>query len=150
MEYDTLEIPAFLRRHKKRGRPRKIIQPDLLPVKDKWKQWDKIKQKRYGTRYDITLGDEAPRIGSGLRIVYVKEGRKWATMTSHTGDPDKKEGKVIKKFKLKIWYGIKAAHERRLKRNDPDEVAKRQSRRRYRKIYTNPGVQDQDTSGQNS
>ena len=134
MEYDTLEIPAFLRRHRKRGRPRKIIQPDLSPVKDKWKVWDEIKQERYGTRYDIVLNNEAPRIGSGYRTVYVKEGRKWATMINHTGDPDKKEGKVIKKFKLKAWNEIKAAHNLYLKRNDPDEVAKRQSRRRYRKI----------------
>ena len=112
--------------------------------------WDKIKQERYGTRYDIVLNNEAPRIGSGYRTVYVKEGRKWATLTNHTGDPDKKEGKVIKKFKLKAWNEIKAAHNRYLKRNDPDEVAKRQSRRRYRKIYTHPGVQNQDTCGQNS
>ena len=114
---------------------------------DKHIRWDKLKQKKYGTRYDIVLNDEAPRIGSGFRTVYVKEGRKWATMTSHEGDPDNKESRVVKKkLRLKVWHEIKASHERYLKRNDPDEVAKRRSRRRYRKIQTNTRVQDKDTS----
>ena len=114
---------------------------------DKHILWDKLKQKKHGTRYDIVLNDEAPRIGSGFRTVYVKEGRKWATMTSHEGDPDNKESRVVKKkFRLKVWHEIKASHERYLKRNDPDEVAKRHSRRRYRKIQTNTRVQDKDTS----
>ena len=46
---NALEIPALLRRHKKRGRPKKIVQPDALSVKNKWKEWDDTKQKLYGT-----------------------------------------------------------------------------------------------------
>ena len=56
-------------------------------------------------------------------------------MTSHEGDPDNKESRVVKKkLRLKVWHEIKDSHERYLKRNDPDEVAKRRSRRRYRKF----------------
>ncbi len=150
MEYDPFEIPAFLQRRKKRGRPKKITQPESQLTETKWKEWDEIKQKLYGTRYDIMLKDEAPRIGSGFRSVYVREGRKWAHMTSHLGDPEDREGKVIKRFTLKAWKNLKASHERFLKRNDPDEVAKRQRRRRYKKIYTDTRVHDQDQSGQDS
>ena len=42
--------------------------------------------------------------------------------------------------------GLKSTNEQYFKRNNPDEAAKRLSRRRYRKIYTNPRVQGQDTS----
>jgi len=101
---------------------------------NKWEEWDKIKQEKYGKKYSIILGSQAPRIGSGLRIVYVKEGSKWATMISHTGDPSNREGKIIKRFKLKKWKEIKALHEQYLKRNHPDEVARKLSRKRYRRI----------------
>ena len=94
------------------------------------------------------LMDEAPKIGSGYRSVYVKEGRKWAFMTSHPGDPEEREGKVTKKFSLKVWKNLKASHERFLKRNDPDEVAKRQSRRRYRKVRENSRIYNKDTGQQ--
>ena len=51
-------------------------------------------------------------------------------------DPEDKESRVVKKrFPLKVWHLMKASHERYLKRNDPVEVAKRRSRRRYRKTY---------------
>ena len=137
---DLLTIPDFLRRKKRRGRPPKIepvlsggiFEPDL----DKYVKWDRIKQAKFGPRYNIILGDEAPRIGSGFRTVYVKEGRKWAVMTSHEGDPEDKESRVVKKrFPLKVWHLMKASHERYLKRNDPIEVAKRRSRKRYRKPH---------------
>jgi len=108
---------------------------------NKWEEWDRIKQERYGKKYEIVLGDEAPRIGSGFRIVYVKEGRKWAYMTSHSGDPTVREGKVRKRFRLKRWKEIEASHERYLKRNDPDEVARKLSRKRYRRVQENPRVQ---------
>ena len=108
--------------------------PSDVQVPNKWDEWDKVKQEKYGIRYDIVLKNEAPRIGSGLRIVYVKEGRKWAYMTSHSGDPDKREGKVIKKIRLHKWNELKASHELYLQRNDPDEVAKKLSRRRYRRV----------------
>tara|TARA_R110002020_G_scaffold310700_1_gene526389 strand:+ start:175 stop:516 length:342 start_codon:yes stop_codon:yes gene_type:complete len=113
-------------------------------VEKKWKEWDEVKQRLYGTRYDIMLKDEAPRIGSGFRSVYVKEGRKWAYMTSHLGNPEDKEGKVVKRFTLKAWRNLKASHERFLERNDPDAVAQRLSRRRYRKIQANPRVLNQN------
>jgi|TARA_R100000315_G_C5200926_1_gene118141 hypothetical protein len=108
--------------------------PSDIQVTNKWNEWDKVKQEKYGTRYDILLKDEAPRIGSGLRIVYVKEGRKWAYMTSHPGDPHKREGKVVKKLRLKKWNELKSSHELYLQRNNPDEVAKKLSRRRYRRV----------------
>jgi hypothetical protein len=109
---EQLTIPNFLRRTPKRGRPRKIEQKEHS-VESKYLLWDKIKQERYGTRYDIQLGDEAPRIGSGLRIVYVKEGRKWAHMTSHSGDPDDSAGRVRKRLSLKRWLDMKVRHEKR-------------------------------------
>jgi len=112
---DMLTIPDFLRRKPKRGRPRKAQQKEVQQD-NKWNVWDKIKQERYGTRYDIMLGDEAPRIGSGFRTVYVKEGRKWAYMTCHAGDPTTNERKVRKRFSLKRWLEIKADHERYLAR----------------------------------
>jgi len=114
---DTWTIPDFLRRKPKRGRPRKIKQKKVQP-ENKWDEWDKVKQERYGTRYDIKLANEAPRIGSGLRIVYVKEGRKWAHMTSHAGDPDINERKVRRRLTLKRWLDLKASHEKYLARQE--------------------------------
>ncbi len=137
MNLDLLHIPDFLKRVKKKGRPRSITAKPLYTQPDEvgiHLEWDKIKRKRYGERYDIHLNNQAPRIGSGLRIVYVKEGRKWVFMTSHAGDPAKRDGKVVKRFTLKQWKVLKASHERYIKRNDPDEVAKRISSRRYRRI----------------
>jgi hypothetical protein len=113
---DLLTIPEFLRRKPKRGRPKKIRVESILSVKDRWDEWDKIKQEKYGARYDIKLGNDAPRIGSGMRIVYVKEGRKWAYMTSHAGDPTSNERKVRKRFSLKRWLAIKVSHEKYLAR----------------------------------
>ena len=114
---DLLDIPEFLRPKPKRGRPRKVQQRNEYHiVKNNWEEWDEVKQEKYGTRYDIQLGDEAPRIGSGLRIVYVKEGRKWAHMTSHSGDPTCMEGRVRKRFSLKRWFQMKASHEKYLAR----------------------------------
>ena len=99
--------------------------------------WDKIKQERYGIRYDIQLGDEAPRIGSGLRIVYVKEGRKWAHMVSHSGDPDERSTKITKRLPLKKWQSMKRKHEQYRQRNNPDAVAKKLNRKRYRRVSKN-------------
>jgi len=99
--------------------------------------WDKIKQERYGTRHDIVLKDQAPRIGSGLRIIYVKEGRKWAHLVSHTGDPDIRSGKTVKRLSLKQWQDMKLKHEQSIKRNDPDAVAKKLNRKRYRRVSKN-------------
>jgi len=114
---DALTIPDFLLRKPKKGRPRKVEQKEHS-VESKYIMWDEIKQKRYGSRYDIQLGDEAPRIGSGLRIVYVKEGRKWAHMTSHSGDPADNAGRVRKRLSLKRWFDMKARHEKRQARHE--------------------------------
>lgn len=114
---DLLEIPEFLRRQRKRGRPRKIKLEEATSKHNKWEEWDEVKAGRYGIRYDIMLQDEAPNIGSGFRTVYVKEGRKWAHMTCHSGDPEKTEDRVRKKFTLKKWFALKAAHEKYLVRN---------------------------------
>ncbi len=68
---DLLKIPDFLRRKKRRGRPRKI---EDTPVEvNPHIEWDKIKQERYGTKYNIMLWHHFPRIGSGNRIIYVSE-----------------------------------------------------------------------------
>ena len=116
MVVSSLHIPEFLKRKKKRGRPRKILQ-DASIIETKWNEWDKTKQQKYGIRYDMYLDDDAPRIGSGFRTVYVKEGRKWAHMTSHTGDPNDREGIIRKRFRIKKWLMIKESHKRYLKRN---------------------------------
>jgi hypothetical protein len=47
---------------------------------------------------------------------------------------DKREGKVVKKLRLKKWNELKSSHELYLQRNNPDEVAKKLSRRRYRRV----------------
>ena len=107
-----LTIPEFLRRKPKRGRPRKVKKAEVVSTENKWNEWDKTKREKYGTRYDIKLRDEAPRIGSGTRTVYVKEGRKWAHMTSHVGDPEKNERIIRKRFLLKVWLALKESHER--------------------------------------
>lgn len=115
---DLLEIPEFLRRQRKRGRPRKIKLEKSVSVDNKWNEWDKVKKDLYGTRYDMMFKDEVPNIGSGFRTVYVKEGRKWAHMTSHPGDPDTTEDRVRKKLTLKMWFALKAIHEKYLARNE--------------------------------
>ena len=45
---DLLDIPKFLRKGKKRGRPRKI--KESPPEINLYEEWDKIKQKKYGTK----------------------------------------------------------------------------------------------------
>ena len=116
MEDSIMEIPKFLIRKRKRGRPKKLKQ--TLAPSDKYIEWDKIKQEKYGTRYVLQLGDEAPKIGSGSRIVYVKEGRKWAHMTYHVGDPADTSTRVRKKFPMKQWLDMKASHERFVARHE--------------------------------
>ena len=115
---DLLTIPEFLRRKPKRGRPRKNKKENIASAKDKWDEWDKIKQEKYGARYDIKLGNDAPRIGSGMRVVYVKEGCIWAYMTSHAGNPKNIERKVRKRFSLNRWLNIKVSHEKYLARQE--------------------------------
>jgi hypothetical protein len=111
---DLLKIPDFLRRKKRRGRPRKI---EDTPVEvNPHIEWDKIKQERYGTKYNIMLWHHFPRIGSGNRIIYVSEKRKWVYIVSHTGDPYTTQPTRTKILKSK-WNDIKKSHERYLKRN---------------------------------
>jgi len=130
-----LTIPEFLRR--KKSSP-KIMLEDSVSFSTKdistWDTWDKIKQEKYGKRYDIVLGDEAPRIGNGFRIVYVREGRKWVYMTSHKGDPSVRSGKVVKRLSLKQWRDIEKRHDQYLKRNNPDEVNRKLNLRSRRKV----------------
>ena len=134
---ELLTIPAFLKRQKKRGRPRKIIETPDVNILDKYFEWDKIKQDKYGTRYAIMFKDEAPRIGSGLRFVYTKEKRKWAFVTKHTGDPEDTSRKVTVRMRLKRWQEIKENSVLYFKRNSADEVKKRLSRKRYRRVSKN-------------
>ena len=112
---DLLEIPEFLRRTRKRGRPRKIVSE--VSKENNWEEWSKEKQSLYGTRNDIVLQDEAPSIGSGYRVVYVKEGRKWAHITNHDGDPANKEYRIRRRITLKKWNKLKASHKRYVARN---------------------------------
>jgi len=86
------------------------------PYENKWEVWDKIKQERYGTKYNIMLGHHFPRIGSGNRIIYVSEKRKWVYIVSHTGDPYTTQPIRTKILKSK-WNEIKKSHERYLERN---------------------------------
>jgi hypothetical protein len=151
MIHDLLAIPDFLKRKKKRGRPRKIVMDatDTDTIR-KYQEWDQEKQKKYGPRYTLMLKDEAPRLGSGLRIVYVKEGHKWAHLTSHSGDPSDVFGRTRVRMRLTKWMEVKYSNEQYFKRNNTDEVARKLSRRRYPKIQTNPRVYNQDTSEQNA
>lgn len=145
---DILTLPDFLKRKKKRGRPRKVVvnTTDNKSIISKHEEWGKIKQQKYGFPYAVMFKDEAPRLGSGLRMVYVKEARKWVHLTGHSGDPSDVSGRTRVRMRMMKWNELKSTNEQYFKRNNPDEAAKRLSRRRYRKIYTNPRVQNQDTS----
>jgi len=131
-------IPAFLIRKKKRGRPRKIGAVSAVDseqeVEIRQQQWNDIKRNRYGVCYKMHLTNELPRFGCGYRIFYVKEGRKWARFTAHIGDPENTERRMRGRLSLTKWAGMKREHEQCTKRNTPNEVAKRISRRRSRTI----------------
>ena len=56
------------------------------------------------TPYRLYLKDEAPRIGSGWRVVnLVRLGPKWATVKSAYGP------RVTKKFRRSVWDKIATA-----------------------------------------
>ena len=92
---DPLTIPDFLLRPKKRHRKAKPIPfkvPALeivLPTGD-WKlHW-------------LHLNDELPRLGSGRRLIYLWEGRKWAHIIScDSGKRMKVEKSILKTLKPK-------------------------------------------------
>ena len=84
------------------------------------KAWNEIKKQKYGTRYDIQLTDEFPRIGSGRRIIYVTEKRKWAHIVSQTGNPETTE-KIKYRVLMPTWLTMKKAHEKYVKRNTKNE-----------------------------
>ena len=131
-------IPAFLIRKKKRGRPRKIVAvaDSEQDTQLRQQRWHDIKLNKYGTYYNMYLMDELPRFGCGYKGFYVKEGRKWAKFTMHIGDPEDTEPRKRGKLSMKRWLGMKRRHEQCIKRNDPDAVAKRINRRR-RKLIPN-------------
>ncbi len=79
-------------------------------------EWNKIKEEKYGTRYNIMLTHHFPRIGSGNRIIYVSEKRKWVHVVSHTGNPHTTQPVRIRILKRK-WNNIKESHERYVERN---------------------------------
>jgi hypothetical protein len=134
------DIPAFLIRKKKRGRPRKIVAVTAVDseqeVAARQHRWNNIKTNRYGTYYNMYLVNELPRFGCGYRVFYVKEGRKWARFTMHLGDPECTENRMRGRLSLKKWSDMKRRHEQCIKRNDPDAVKKRVNRRR-RKLISN-------------
>jgi hypothetical protein len=131
---DILTLPYFLKRKNKRGRPRKVVADtmDNKSILNGHEEWNKIKKEKYGAQYTVMLKDEAPRIGSGLRTVYVKEGRKWAFVIQHSGDPKNTVRKVRVRMLLKKWQGIKENSFMYFKRNDVNEIKKRLSRKRYK------------------
>ena len=132
------DIPAFLIRKKKRGRPRKIVAVAMADseqeVTARQHRWNNIKTNRYGTYYNMYLVNELPRFGCGYRGFYVKEGRKWAKLTQHIGDPTDTTSRIRGRLSLNKWSEMKRQHEQLIKRNSPDEVEKRLSRRRRRAI----------------
>ena len=107
-----LSIPDFLRRRKRRGRPRKAeevvaVVETTEAVLERLSEWQAIKRRRYGEKYTMTLTNELPRFGTGRRTFYVKEGRKWAHFTLHVGDPAKTKSRIRGKLPLKQWQAMK-------------------------------------------
>ena len=102
-----IKIPKFLLRKKvNKQKPKDLGSVAFGREKsNKHDDWNKIKTKKYGDKHAIFLYDEAPRIGSGLRIVYVKEGRKWAHLVSQSGDPATSD-KIRSKLRLQTWKKI--------------------------------------------
>ena len=103
MEYkDYPPIPDFLRRKTpRRGRGRsgsksgtgklKCILPDLaVPT---GKLWAKAKTQR------LHINDELPRIGSGVRQVLVRVGRKWVYVAEPGGGMQRVKRTVYDKIK---------------------------------------------------
>jgi hypothetical protein len=109
---DLFTIPEFLRRHKKRGRPKKIHTVNYEEEsRKKYEEWDLIKQEKYGKPYRLYFHSEAPRIGSGMRKVYVKEGRKWVHLAYHPGDPVD-TFVTRKRLRMSQWNKLKQKHEK--------------------------------------
>ena len=106
-----------------------MSESDETPA-EQYARWRKIKEEQYGKRYEMYLTNELPRFGSGHRSYYVKEGRKWAKFTKHIGDPADTTGRMRGRLPLAKWNTMKEKHEQYLQRNDPDETAKRNYKRR--------------------
>ena len=104
-----ISIPKFLlRKGRKKQKPKDLGSVAFGRKKiNPYNRWNAEKIKRYGPKHSIMLCDEAPRIGSGFRIVYVKEGRKWAHLVSQPGDP-KTNDKIKSKLRLEPWRRILA------------------------------------------
>ena len=102
-----IKIPKFLLRKKtKKQKPKDLGSVAFGRERvNKHDEWNKIKTKKYGDKHTIFLYDEAPRIGSGFRVVYVKEGRKWAHIVSQAGDPHTSD-KIKVRMTLKMWKSI--------------------------------------------
>ena len=88
---DLFAIPAHLRREKgdvaiKRREPRRAR--FSLPAAP----FDRRppKSMKGATKVAVHLNDDAPRIGSGHRLVWAKPGRKWV----HIADADGNRGKL--------------------------------------------------------
>jgi hypothetical protein len=75
------------------------------------------------TAHEIVVGGELPRIGSGYRLVYAYEGRKWVHLTTLHGD-----GKT--RLSKKAWGQIK-----KLRMLDDKDI-QRGLRKAKRKLYT--------------
>lgn len=87
--------------------------------------WNEFKEKRYGKRYEMVLTDELPRFGSGYRVFFVKEGRKWAHFVRHVGNPDNTTKRIRARMSMKKWNQLKAQQKQLKRKNDPNAIAKR-------------------------
>jgi hypothetical protein len=123
------DIPPFLIRGKRRGRPRKIIETFndgflavYAEIEAKHQRWNEIKEKKYGTRYEMYLGDQVPKFGCGLRSFHAKEGRKWVHLTKHLGDPNNLSNRIRTKLLMSQWNDMKRQHQVYLRRNKLNET----------------------------
>ena len=96
--------------------------------------WNEFKEKRYGKRYEMLLTNELPRFGSGYRVFFVKEKRKWAHFTMHVGNPDNTTKRIRGRMSMQKWNELKAQQKQLKKRNDPYEISKRLDSRRRRPL----------------
>ena len=77
---DLLEIPAFLDRRSETSVKYRQTPKFKLKLPKPPKPTGRFKKAEL---MQLQLWDEAPRIGSGLRLVYVWVGRKWVYLREH-------------------------------------------------------------------
>jgi hypothetical protein len=85
---DTLDIPDFLRRERT-GQPVQLLIANTAPRRKRWRKRPihRPEGETWATAelVNVFLLDEAAPIGSGQRLVWVREGRKWCKLCSLDG-----------------------------------------------------------------